>query len=98
MFPTDHELRRYAIAQATAKRIATRIAQQIEPGMSRPVLMAGKRITQAARGKHEPTVCAYSPRSTYASRYFTPLKPSVSMSYEMRCPGVSIVRISRIWA
>ena len=34
MFPTDHEFRRYAIAQATAKRIATRIAQQIEPGMT----------------------------------------------------------------
>lgn len=34
MFPTDHEFRRYAIVQATAKRIATRIAQQIEPGMT----------------------------------------------------------------
>lgn len=27
MFPTDHDFRRYAIAQATAKRIATQIAQ-----------------------------------------------------------------------
>ncbi len=34
MFPTDHDFRRYAIAQATAKRIATQIAQQIEPGMT----------------------------------------------------------------
>lgn len=34
MFPTDYDFRRYAIAQATAKRIATQIAQQIEPGMT----------------------------------------------------------------
>ena len=34
MFPTDHDFRRYAIAQATAKRIAMQIAQQIEPGMT----------------------------------------------------------------